>query len=94
MKTILLSLLALGAFATALAVGPVDRAAAGEQMVLTDAQLDRVTAGRRGQVQLGDIVIVKELDSSSPKLSPLMIEIGLSEVPNVTVTLLLPAIQR
>jgi hypothetical protein len=45
MKTTLFSLIALGAFTVAAAVGPVDRAAAGEPMVLNDAELDRVTAG-------------------------------------------------
>jgi hypothetical protein len=43
MKTALLSLLALGAFAVA--VGPADRAAADEPLALTDAELDRITAG-------------------------------------------------
>ena len=43
MKFTLLSLLALGAFA--MAVGPADRAAAGEPMVLSAGQLDEVTAG-------------------------------------------------
>jgi hypothetical protein len=43
MKTALLSLLALAAFA--MAVGPADRAAAGEPLALTDAELDRITAG-------------------------------------------------
>ncbi len=43
MKTTFISLMALGV-AAAMA-GPADRALAGEPMVLTDAQLDRVTAG-------------------------------------------------
>jgi hypothetical protein len=43
MKTTFISLMALGV-AVAMAA-PADRAAAGEPMVLTDAQLDRVTAG-------------------------------------------------
>ena len=43
MKFTLLSLLALGAFA--MAVGPADRAAAGEPMELSAEQLDEVTAG-------------------------------------------------
>lgn len=43
MKTSLFSLLALGV-AAAMA-GPADRALADEPMVLTDAQLDQVTAG-------------------------------------------------
>jgi hypothetical protein len=43
MKSTFISVIALGV-AVAMA-GPVDRAAAGEPMVLTDAELDRVTAG-------------------------------------------------
>jgi hypothetical protein len=43
MKTTFISLMALGV-AAAIA-GPADRALADEPMVLTDAQLDRVTAG-------------------------------------------------
>jgi hypothetical protein len=43
MKTTFISLMALGV-AAAMA-GPADRAQAGEPMVLTDAQLDQVTAG-------------------------------------------------
>ncbi len=43
MKTTFISLIALGV-AAAMA-GPADRALADEPMVLTDAQLDRVTAG-------------------------------------------------
>jgi hypothetical protein len=43
MKTTFISLIALG-IAAAMA-GPADRAHAGEPMVLTDAQMDTVTAG-------------------------------------------------
>lgn len=57
MKFTLLSLLALGAFA--MAVGPADRAAAGEPMVLTDAQLDRVTAGQ-GLVEYALILVFSD----------------------------------
>jgi hypothetical protein len=58
MKTTFISLIALGV-AVAMA-GPADRALA-EPMVLTDAQLDRVTAG--DGVVLEDILVTKELDN-------------------------------
>ena len=45
MKTSLISLIALSAFAAMAAAEPVDRTAASGPMVLSDAELDGVTAG-------------------------------------------------
>jgi hypothetical protein len=65
MKTSLFSLLALGVAATM--AGPAERAQAGEPMVLTDAQLDRVTAAGIEGEALATLVVNKQ---RGPILSP------------------------